>query len=323
LATWNYANRLSRTVNALQPNIVHSNGIKFHLLTRLARLKQHRVLWHVRDYLTCRPLMARALRWAASCARGAVAISQAIAEDARTALPQLPVNVVYNAVDTEYFSPRPADGGRLDELAGPPPAERETARVGLLATFNPWKGHELFLEAAAELARQHPETRARFYIVGGPIYHTRGSQLSKTVLQTKAAGLGIAQRVGFIDFQEDTANIYRALDIVVNASTQPEPFGRTIVEAMACAKPVIAARAGGAAELFTHGHDALGVRPGDVPALASAIYHLLANRECCLRLAANARRTAERRFSRERLGPEMLTIYRRLLQEPDLTFVPP
>jgi glycosyltransferase involved in cell wall biosynthesis len=310
-----YANRLGRTIEALRPDVIHSNGIKSHLLTRLARLKRRPVLWHIRDFLTSRPLMARALRWAASRPERAVAISEAIRHDTRTVLPRLPIDVVYNAIDTNYFSPGPADGRRLDYLAGLPPAEVGTARIALLATFNPWKGHEVFLAAAAELLRQQPRAQVRFYLVGGPIYQTRGSQLSKCALQAKAAELGIAQRVGFIDFQQDTAEIYRALDIVVNASTEPEPFGRTIVEAMACAKPVIVAQAGGAVELFRHGHDAFGVPPGDVAALASAIYHLLANRDYGLRLGANARLTAERRFARERLGSEMLTIYHQLLRD--------
>jgi len=64
----------------------------------------------------------------------------------------------------------------------------------------------------------------------------------------------IENRVGFVPFQDNPADVYRALDIVVHASTKPEPFGRTIVEAMACGKPVIAAQTGGAAELFTHDH---------------------------------------------------------------------
>jgi len=79
----------------------------------------------------------------------------------------------------------------------------------------------------------------------------------------------IENRVGFVPFQDNPADVYRALDIVVHASTKPEPFGRTIVEAMACGKPVIAAQTGGAAELFTHDHDAVGVPPGDPAALAA------------------------------------------------------
>jgi glycosyltransferase involved in cell wall biosynthesis len=225
---------------------------------------------------------------------------------------------MYNAVDTDHFSPGFVDGGRLDELANLNWAAPGVIRVGLPATVALWKGHEVFLEAAAQVIREQPRTRVRFYIIGGPIYSTAGSQISKSLLQAKAAALGIKQEVGFIDFQYDSANIYRALDIVVHASTRPEPFGRTIVEAMACARPVIVAQAGGAAELFTHGYDALGVPPRDTRALATAIYRLVQDGDCRSRLAANARRTAVQRFARNRLGPEILSMYQRLLRSPRL-----
>jgi glycosyltransferase involved in cell wall biosynthesis len=223
---------------------------------------------------------------------------------------------MYNAVDTDHFSPGLVDGRRLDELADLPWAAPSLVRIGLPATFALWKGHEVFLQAAAQVIRQQPQSRVRFYIIGGPIYSTAGSQITKSMLQAKAAALGIKQEVGFIDFQYETADIYRALDIVVHASTQPEPFGRTIVEAMACAKPVIVAQAGGAAELFTHDYDAVGVPPGDARALATAIHRLVQDGDCRSRLAANARRTAVQRFARNRLGPEILKIYQRLLRTP-------
>jgi glycosyltransferase involved in cell wall biosynthesis len=180
-----------------------------------------------------------------------------------------------------------------------------------VATYARWKGQEVFLEAAAQVLQAAAGRSVRFYIVGGPIYQTAGSQYTEAELRTKAAELGIAAHVGFIAFQRDPANVYRGLDVVVHASTQPEPFGLTIVEGMACARPVIVSQEGGAAELFTPGYDAVGVRPRDPAALAAAIGELLHDPERCQRLAANARQTAIRRFSRTRLGPQLLAIYRR------------
>src|SRR5262249_36473339 len=114
----------------------------------------------------------------------------------------------------------------------------------------------------------------RFYIVGGPIYRTQVSQFSEAELRNLAVNLGIAERTGFIPFQNETAEIYGNLDVVVHASTRPEPFGLTIVEAMACARPVIVSAAGGAAELFANGIDALGFPPGDVEQLADRMIKL-------------------------------------------------
>ena len=98
-------------------------------------------------------------------------------------------------------------------------------------------------------------------------------------------------------FQQSIVEIYRWLDIVVHASTQPEPFGLAIVEAMACGKPVIVSQAGGAAELFTHNYDAVGVPLGEPAALASAIEYLLDNPNQRQSLSENARLTVTQRFS--------------------------
>jgi glycosyltransferase involved in cell wall biosynthesis len=234
-----------------------------------------------------------------------------VAEDARGVLGPVPVAVVANGVDTERFAPGPGDGSRLDRLAGLPAAGPEVVRVGLVATYARWKGQEVFLRAAERVGALVPARAVRFYVVGGPIYHTRGSQWSEDELRRHATRLLAAGQLGFAGFQEDTAAVYRALDIVVHASTQPEPFGLTIAEAMACGRAVIAARAGGAAELFTPDHDAVGVPPGDAEALARAIAELAADPDRRWRLGEQARATAVERFRRERLGPEVLAAYRR------------
>jgi len=92
-----------------------------------------------------------------------------------------------------------------------------------------------------------PPRPARFYVIGGPVYLTHGSQVSRGELENHCQMLGLDGWVGLIGFQQDPAEIYPALDVVVHASTRPEPFGLTVVEAMACGRAVIATEAGGAA----------------------------------------------------------------------------
>jgi glycosyltransferase involved in cell wall biosynthesis len=307
-AACQYARRLRQFVDALRPDVVHSNSIKFHLLTRLARLHGRLVVWHVRDFLGARPLMARALRYA-SGGVGAVAISQAVGADVRKVLPGVPVAVVYNAIDTEEFSPGPGDGAWLDCLAGLPPAGPDVVRVGLVATYARWKGQDVFLEAAARAAQNPLGKAVRFYLVGGPIYHTAGSQWSDAELRELGRPLLDTGQLGFVPFQQEPAAVYRALDVVVHASTLPEPFGRTIVEAMACGRAVVVTCAGGAAELFTDDYDAAAVPPRDPEALALAIKQLVDDSAPRIRLGQNALQTAARKFGRPRLGPQVLATY--------------
>jgi len=312
-AGWGYVRRLRRLIESLRPDVVHSNGMKFHLLAALAtpRDRPPAVVWHLRDFLGNRRLMSRLLGRAARRVAGAVAISHAVAEDAQRVLPHLPIAVVHNAIDGEAFTAGPGDGARLDDLAALPPAPDGVVRVGLVAAFARWKGQDVFLDAASRLMSTSPERPVRFYVVGGPLYETRGSQWSLDELRTRGAGLLAGGVLGFVGFRQDPAPVYRALDVVVHASTQPEPFGRTIIEAMSCGRAVIVARAGGAAELFTPDDDAVGVPPGDADALARAVADLVNDPAKRERLGDRARRSAVERFGRERLGPQVLDAYRR------------
>jgi glycosyltransferase involved in cell wall biosynthesis len=156
-----------------------------------------------------------------------------------------------------------------------------------------------------------PSAAVRYYIVGGPIYQTQGSQFSEAELRALAERLGLAGQVAFVPFQRDTPAVYRALDVVVHASTLPEPFGRTIVEAMACERPVVVSEAGGAAELFRSGADAVGFPPGNATALAQALGLLIDDPARRAAIAGAARLSAVQRFNRDRLGAEVATIYRR------------
>ncbi len=309
-----YGHALRREVAAVRPDVLHSNGIKTHLLSPgTAGLPLKRV-WHIHDFLGERPLVRRALRALSPLASAAIANSRGVGEDAREVLGAVPVHVVYNGVDVERFTPGPTEGARLDALAGLPPAPEGTLRVGLVATYARWKGHDVFLEAAAELARSHPALPARFYLVGAPLYRTPGSQFSEEELRRLIDSRGLAGRAGLVPFQPEPAAVYRAMDVFVHASTRREPFGLTIAEALACGRPAVVSRASGAAEGLTDGVDALAVPPGDMGALVAALRTLLEDGALRARLGEAARRTAVERFSRERYAGEVLAVYRSLVR---------
>jgi glycosyltransferase involved in cell wall biosynthesis len=312
-AALGFARRLRAALRQLAPDLIHSNGLKAHALATLARPRGVPVLWHLHDFLTPRPVMARLLGRLSRGAAGGIAISDAVRRDARSVLPGLKIALVANAVDTDHFAPAAGDrdAAALDRLAGLPPAEHDVVRTGLVATYAHWKGHEVFLDALARLAPEPGDARAqvRGYVVGGPIYTTSGSQFTRAGLERYAAARGLAGRVGFVPFQSDPRDAYRMLDVVVHASTRPEPFGLTIAEAMSCGKPVVVAAAGGATELFTPWEDALAHTPGDAVCLAAAIRRLAGDPDLRARLGASARQTAVARFSLERYGREITAVY--------------
>lgn len=307
MTTAAYLKRLRQDLRAAAPDTIQTDSMKAHVLAAWGAPRGVPVVWHLHDYIGSRPVMARLLRWSARRSVAAVAVSQSVAADAVRVLgPRTPVRTITNAIDLERFAPGPGDGAALDAAAGLPEAPPETVRVGLVATFALWKGHDVFLKAAARVPRDQP---CRFYIVGGPIYRSLGSQCTLEDLRSRAEALGLGGRLGFTGHQADPAAALRALDIVVHASTRPEPFGRVIVEGMACGRAVIAAPTGGAAELFENGHSALGCPPGDPEALATAIARLAADPDLRHRLGAAGREAAVSGFDRRRKVDEWLAVY--------------
>jgi glycosyltransferase involved in cell wall biosynthesis len=301
-----YALRLRRALCTSAPDIVHANGFKMQALAALARVRQASLVWHLHDYVGSRPVAARLLRWLSGACDAAVANSQSVADDAREVFgARVPVSHIYNAVDLKRFAPEGACAD-LDALSALPPAEDGTVRVGLVATLARWKGHEIFLRALALLPK---DLNVRGYVVGDALYQTDGSQHTLDELRRTASELGLNERVGFTGFVPDAAAAMRALDVVVHASTEPEPFGLVIAEAFACARAVIASARGGAAELFTPDVDALAHTPGDPEDLAAHIAQLARDTDLRRCLGARAQAAATRRFDRARLAYEWTKIY--------------
>jgi glycosyltransferase involved in cell wall biosynthesis len=304
-----YVLALRRTLRRLAPDVVHTNGVKAHLFASLARPREAALVWHLHEYLGRRDLTRRALRLAARRCAAVIANSRSVAADARAACRGLPdIHPVHNAVDLERFSPA---GPRLDldARSGLEPAPEGLVRVGLVGTLARWKGHELFLQA---LARLPAYAAVRGYVVGDGVYRTRGSQHSLEELRATAAALGLSGRVGFTGYVEDVPSALRALDVVVHASTEPEPFGLAIAEAMACGRPAVVSRLGGAAEFTEPDRDVLEFRPGDPAALAQAVLALAVDPVRRARLGRAARSSAELRLNRTRLAEQVLPVYRRL-----------
>jgi glycosyltransferase involved in cell wall biosynthesis len=298
-----YERRLRKALEAIAPDVLHTNGFKAHVAGARAAAPETAVVWHLHEYVSRRPVTAALLRNHVRRCRGIMANSESVARDlVRAIQPPLPVQVVHNAVDLSRFTPSGIRAD-LDTLAGLPPAAAGTVRVGLVATFSRWKGHEVFFRALAALPS---DLRVRGYVVGAPLYDTVGSQYTLQELRARARALGVT--IGFTGFVEGEAAM-RALDIVVHASTEPEPFGLVIAEAMACGRAVITSGGGGAAELVTPGFDAVTHVPGDVQTLAAAISMLVGDTALRQQYGDRARASALRRFDPRRLATALAGVY--------------
>ena len=309
-----YVSRLRRLLRQRAPDVVHTNGFKMHLLGALAKPRATPLVWHIHDYVQPRPMMAKLMKLSRQRCDLALVNSNSVGRDVAQACGAgLSIRTIYNGIDTRVFAP---GGGRLDldSLAGLSAPAPAIIRVGMLATMARWKGHEVFLRA---LSLIDPEFPLRGYVIGEALYQTDGSQTSVAALKAVAQRLGLAERVGFTGFVAEPAAAIRSLDIVVHASTQPEPFGLVIVEALACGRAVIVSEGGGAAELIQtengNGPIALTHPPGNAEQLAACIKQLATDPHLRERLGAAGRASATERFNATRLGTELAPIYRKLV----------
>ena len=301
-----YLVRLHRVLASARASVVHAHGAKMLILAMWARPRRVPLVLHLHDYVRRRPIVSRLLRYRRGRVAG-IAISRSIAEDLAGVLaPAVPIHVVHNGIDTTTWSPHGASLD-LDAEAHLPPAPSGTVRVGLVATLARWKGHEVFLHALRILRARRVAVRG--YVIGGPIYRTDGSQYDLTELRALAATLELDGEVGFTGYVADSPSAMRALDIVVHASTLPEPFGKVIVEGMATERPVISTALGGAAELIEPGVSALAVPPGDAMALADAIARLAADPLERRSLGSNGRRRVQRDFELGAMAAGVARIY--------------
>ena len=318
LPTLNYASRLKNQLALLDPDVVHSNGVKMHLLGARTRPAGAGLIWHLHDYPKSRPLTATLLASQAHRCAAVLANSDSVATQARHLLPSSPIFMLHNSVDLDRFCPQ-GSALDLDGLAGLPSLSSDSLRIGLVGTFARWKGHGVFFDA---LSRMRAASRVRGYVIGGPIYTTAESQVTLQELTDSAAAHGLSGSIGFTGRIDDVPSALRALDVVVHASVEPEPFGLVIAEAMACGRAVVASQGGGAGEIAQGG--ALFHSPGSASELAERLDQLVDDPALRASLGRSAREIAVRLFSRRRLTDTLIPIYeavtaRKTLESPART----
>lgn len=173
-----------------------------------------------------------------------------------------------------------------------------------------WKGQEIYLQALAKIAKTYP--RIRGAVMG---YDPSEDQEYLMRLKRLAAELGVETKVRFLPFQDDIWEVYAGADMVIHASTKPEPFGLVILEAMFAAKPVIATRAGGVTDLVTDEETGILVEPGNIQGMADAIARLSSEPELARRLGAAGAERARNVFTMEKNAAKVAEIYERLAQK--------
>lgn len=304
---WRLARRIEKVIrevgaDLVQTNICPSADRASILAAGLARVPQlsYCQFFSSDDAWLDRPLSTFVDRY--------LCISRAVRSQLREAagIPEDRTRLVYAPFD---FPVDPATPGAAGVRAGLGlhGGHRLVANVGRLV---PWKGQDVFVRAFAAVAADHPDARA--LIVGSAGDKPEGRAFEAS-LRRIVADLGLGERVIFTGHRADIDAVMAASDVVVHSSSEPEPLGRVVMEAVALEKPVIATGAGGVPEMVRDGETGHLVTPGDVGAMGAALSSVLGDPGRAARMASRARQTARHRFSTRRFVRLIESEYARAL----------
>ncbi|MFL5285864.1 MAG: glycosyltransferase family 4 protein [Rhodopila sp.] len=178
-------------------------------------------------------------------------------------MPAERIRVIPRGVDPAQFDPAGIGDDRIARLRQAWRLPDGSRAVMLPGRLTAWKGQAVLLDAIARLNRQD--------VVAVLVGSHQGRHHYARELEQQAQRLGIADRLRLVGHCDDMPAALCLADVVAHASTQPEAFGRVVIEAQAMGRPVVASDLGGPVETVRHGETGWRVTPGDPAALAAAI----------------------------------------------------
>ncbi len=293
--------KLARLVRQDEIEIVHAHMARDYPLAALAARRAGARLVLTRHVLF--PL-SRIHKLTLRRTARVIAVSQAVAEGLRAQGIFDPEKVVliHNGIDVERFVKRSESIPSREQL------EDQKLRVGMIGHLAPIKGQEDFIRAVAIVCERRNDVE---FIIAGED-KSRGGE-NRRSLEKLVDELGLNQRVSLVGWIDDVAKLLPTLDLFVSPS-RSEPFGLSIVEAMAAGVPVVATMSEGAREIIDEDQTGRLVSIGDAEALAKVIGELLSDQKQRDRLAENARSVVSERFSLEQMLDTTEQVYRQVAQ---------
>ena len=198
--------------------------------------------------------------------RAVICISEAVRQNCvRRGLGHLPLVTIPNGLDpADMVVTRPRDV-ILAELGVPV----DRLVVGIVGNIRRWKGQEVVIRALARLRDVAPDMV--LVLIGAA---AKEDAVYKQQLEALVRDVGLVGRVVVTGYRSDVADCVNALDVMIHASTDPEPFGRVLLEGMALRKPLVASRGGAVPEIVADGETGLLFEPGNADDLARALSSL-------------------------------------------------
>lgn len=248
--------------------VTHSAWTRLVFGRSLARSGTPTVVW---IHGASSPL-SRLDRWAQRPAPALVLLNSRHTGDlTRSLFPGAPREILFCPVPR----PAPSDPNSRRSLRESLGAAPDQTVLLIAARLEPWKGHELLLNALACLPKS-PSPNWACWIAGGP--QTPEQRTHLEALVQRARHLGLHRQISFLGERRDVPQLMNAADVYCQPNLGPEPFGVVFVEALYAGLPVVSTALGGAQEII---QESCGrqVPPGDPAALAQTLGSLIADPE--------------------------------------------
>lgn len=296
--------KLVRLIKSRNIDIIHSNGFRTNLYAGIAgRITGRKVVWHARNLIDSERIDPD--RLFIFLPHTLICLTEAIRKRFyKNGVPIKKSIVIQNGVDTDEFNPEISGDSIRKEFN----ISKESPIIGITSRIVPEKGHNIFLKAAKIVGDEFPD--AKFLIVGSHI--SKEYSWWTEYIKKFTEEIGISEKVIFTGFRRDLPQLLSAMDIFVLAS-HAEPSGRTHLEAMSMAKPIVATRSGGTSEIAVNGETAILVEPNDYKSMADTIISLLKNPERRILMGRKARERSEQTFSIKKNVRETENLYLQLL----------
>ena len=218
------------------------------------------------------------------------------------------LSVIHRGVDLGMFDPKAVNQQRIIAEADRLGLPDDKSIIMLLARATSWKGHEILIQALAQLSDKDAILMLLGIEDGPPAYAEK--------LRTMAVRYGLGGRVRIGAGSRDMPAALMLADVVAMPSIKPEPFGRVAIEALAMGRPVVAFRHGGAVESIDEGRTGWLADPLSVDALAEALQTALSLTPRKRRaLAKDARQQMTDQFSKDMMCERTLAVYKSLLKK--------
>jgi glycosyltransferase involved in cell wall biosynthesis len=219
------------------------------------------------------------------------------------------IDVVYNGINLELFKP-------LEEISikGELNISKDTKVILYVGRLNKEKGLETLINAFALLLKSG--INARLLIAGKPLWNLnpeRGEEYRK-LLKQLSIDLGIEKHVNFLGHVTNTTTLYQMSNVTVLPSLWAEPFGRVVIESMACGTPVVASRTGGIPEILTGEFQSGLFEPGNAQNLSATLNFVMNWQDKSPDLSEKCRKHVLEKFGLDRMVEGVEKVFLKLVK---------